>query len=157
MFQKRGEDVGMMVLDPDVRQAGPLGEPRRSKVGMEVGDEELRLGAEEPLEMGKGLLEIAEVPVIVEVAQELARDDVAVLVQGDRVLELAAEGRDHGPGPEPFRDRLRIGDIPPGPPDEEGLPSRGLDDRVVRPHLDRTVVGQDDVAEGRRCPPLRTS
>jgi hypothetical protein len=114
---------------------------------VKVGDDGFRPGVEEPEEMGQGLFEIAEIPVVVEVSQKLAGDDVAVLIQRDGVLELAAEGDERGVDPEPFGDGLRVGDVAPGPADEERAAARGLDHGVVGPNGDRAVVGEDGVAE----------
>ncbi len=153
VLEERGQDVGEVVLDAEVGDTHPGGVSRRPEIGVEVGDDGRRPGVEETQDVGQGLLEIAEVPVIVEVAQELAGDDVAVLVEGDRVLELAAEGDDDAVGAELFRDGLGMGNIAAGAADEERAARDDLDDRVIGPHGDRAVVGRG--RHRRACARLR--
>jgi murein DD-endopeptidase MepM/ murein hydrolase activator NlpD len=119
VFEQGGEDVGEVMLDTVMGDSQARRVPGRPEIRMQVGDDGLGSDAEEALEVGQRLLEIAEVAVVVEVAQELARDDVSVAVDGDRVLELASQGDERAVTPQAFGHGLRVGDIPARTPDEE--------------------------------------
>src|SRR4030043_129381 len=140
VFEQDREHVGVVVVDLEMRQAEFFGISRRPEMRMEVGDNDLRPDIEQPLEVGDGLFEIAEVLVFIKVAQELAGDGVAVLVNGYRVLELAAQGEDVLGAAEMFGDALRIGDVAAGPPQEKRTVPGQLEHGVIGPRLDRPGV-----------------
>ncbi len=87
--------------------------------GMKVGDDDPGPDIEQVLEVRDRLLEIAEIPVFVEVAQELAGHDVAVLIDGNGVFELSAERQDLGVGLELCGNALGVRDVAAGPAQEK--------------------------------------
>jgi hypothetical protein len=97
VLKQYSEHVGVMMLDLEMGKAEFFGVARRPEMGMEVGNDDLGPDIEQALEVGDRLFEIPEVPVLIEVAQELAGDDEAVLIERNCILELSAE-RENVPG-----------------------------------------------------------
>jgi hypothetical protein len=58
VLEQGRQDVGEMVLDPDMRDLKPLGRARRMEVGMEVGHDGVGAGVEEREEVAERLFKI---------------------------------------------------------------------------------------------------
>jgi hypothetical protein len=97
--------------------------------------------------MADGFFEIQIILVFIQVTQELAGDDIPILVDRNGVFEFCAEGEDMVIRYQRFGDWLRIGNVSPGAPDKKRLAMDYFHHRVVGSHVDRAIVGKDIITE----------
>jgi hypothetical protein len=103
--------MGMVMLHQEQPAALPLGTLRAIARGgivrMQVGNEQLGLQREEVLVMADGLDKGAVGRVMLEIADVMTEESMALASEGEGGLELAAQGQDRLPTLEGQRKRLR--------------------------------------------------
>ena len=136
-----------MVLHPEVLEPRAVERvARREVVGVQVVRDHLGRDGEQAPEVLDALAEGPQRLVGPQVADVGPDPGPSALGQAEGALELGAAGQHRAPRRD--RQRRARGDVAARAAQEHGPPAHGPQHRVVRPRVDRSVVGEDEVGDG---------
>ncbi len=138
-------DVRMVMLHGDRRQIDVACVLRRQILGVQVVRHDLGNDAVQRAKMCDRLFERPPRREVLEVADVVARHDLGPLRDGDRALELRADGEDLHRCRDRQAHRLRC--VTAGAAEELHATAGGTRDRVVAPNVNRPVMREESVRE----------
>ncbi len=140
MLRHAREDMGVMMLHADDRQAGLFGEPRRVIVGMPIARHHGGRPREKCGQIGGGPAESVEGERRLQVADVLAQADLVVHGERHGVLQMPANRED---GPQRLLDEHRQRRITARAAQHHLAVEHNADDRIIDVPHDRPIVHQE--------------